>query len=164
MSFCFNAIFYTEDIQTKNYESNGNLSFLTTLPKVLISCVGSVIISTILTLISSYHSKLEKIKNDKSITDIGKKMLSFLTLTKCKLITYFIIIFILMLFFWYFVTAFCALYPKYQYLWLMDSLKSLCLSMLFPFLFAFVIVIFRYVGIKKKKSCCYCFSKAVNIV
>ena len=164
MSFCFNAIFYTEDLQTKNYESNGKLSFLSTLPKVLISCVGSVIISTILTLISSYHSKLEKLKKDKSISNIGHTMLSFLTITKCKLIIYFIVIFILMIFFWYFVTAFCAVYPKYQTLWLIDSLKSLCLSMVFPFFFAMVIVLFRYIGLKKKKSCCYCFSKVINIV
>ena len=111
-------------------------------------------------------SKIVKYTEFKKVVDAlwAKAKDSFLTITKCKLIIYFIVIFILMIFFWYFVTAFCAVYPKYQTLWLIDSLKSLCLSMVFPFFFAMVIVLFRYIGLKKKKSCCYCFSKVINIV
>ena len=69
-----------------------------------------------------------------------------------------------MIFFWYFVTAFCSVYPKYQNIWLKDSLKSLGLTMFFPFLYALGVTIFRYIGIKKKSSCSFCFAKVINII
>lgn len=76
----------------------------------------------------------------------------------------FIIVFILMIFFWYFVSAFCAVFPKYQNIFLTDSGKSLVLVMLFPFLFVLGIAVFRYLGLRKKSKCSFYVSKIINIV
>ena len=164
MSFSFNALFFTESIQNKNYETNGNISFLVTLPKVILSCVASVIISTILSIVSSFDSKIKSIKEETNKEEIKQKVPSFLSSIKCKLTIFFVIMSILMIFFWYFVTAFCSVYPKYQNIWLKDSLKSLGLTMFFPFLYALGVTIFRYIGIKKKSSCSFCFAKVINII
>ena len=164
MSFSFNALFFTESIQNKNYETNGNLSFLVTLPKVILSCVASVIISTILSLISSFDSKIKSIKNETNKEDLKQRVPTYINSIKCKLTVFFVIMSILMLFFWYFVSAFCSVYPKYQKIWLTDSLKSLGLTMFFPFLYALGVTIFRYIGIKKKSSCSFCFAKVINII
>ena len=164
MSFSFNALFFTESIQNKNYETNGNISILVTLPKVILSCVASVIISTILSLISSFDSKIKRIKEETNKEDLKQKVPTYINSIKCKLTVFFVIMSILMLFFWYFVSAFCSVYPKYQKIWLTDSLKSLGLTMFFPFLYALGVTIFRYIGIKKKNSCSFCFAKVINII
>ena len=164
MSFSFNALFFTESIQNKNYETNGNISFLVTLPKVILSCVTSVIISTILSLISSFDSKIKRIKEEETANELKRNVPYYINSIKCKLTTFFIIIGALMLFFCYFVTAFCSVYSKYQTIWLNDSLKSLGLTMSFPFLYALGVSLFRYIGIKKKSKCAFCFAKVINIV
>ena len=164
MSFAFNALFFTEDIQEENYNSNGNLSFIVTLPKVIISCLASVFISTFLTLLSSFHSKLQKLRESPNSETLNINIGIVLKSTKCKLHTYFVIVLLLMLFFWYFAAAFCAVIPKYETLWIVDSCKSLVINMIFPFFFALGIALFRYIAIRKNSRCCFCFAKIINIV
>ena len=160
----FNALFFDETIQEKNYESNGQISLLVTLPKVIFSCIGSVIISTVLSFLSSFAKKFNRLKKVTNKEKLTEEVASFMKHLKCKLIIYFTIVFVLVLFFWYFVIAFCAVYPKYQNMWLGDSAKSLVISMLFPFLFALVIVVLRYYAIKKKIKIMYRISNIINIV
>ena len=160
----FNALFFTEEIQDKNYESNGHISIFVTLPKVIFSCIGSVIISTVLSLLSSFARKFNRLKKVTNKEKLSEEVALFMKNLKCKLTIYFTIVFVLMIFFWYFVIAFCAVYPKYQNMWLGDSAKSLLISMLFPFLFALVIVLLRYYGTKKKVKILYRISNIINIV
>ena len=164
MNFAFNALFFTEDIQEENYNNNGNLSFIVTLPKVILSCLASVFISTFLTLLSSFHSKLQKLKESPNSETLNINIGIVLKSTKCKLHTYFIIVILLMIFFWYFAAAFCAVIPKYETLWIVDSCKSLVINMIFPFFFALGIALFRYIAIRKNSRCCFCFAKIINIV
>ena len=86
MEISFNAIFFTEEIQTKNYESNGDLNFLITLPKVMISFVVSVILSTILSLISSFESQFSKLTQQNQSPKQDQEIDKFYVNTKCKLI------------------------------------------------------------------------------
>ena len=160
----FNALFFTNGIQEKNYESNGQISIFVTLPKVIFSCIGSVIISTVLSLLSSFAKKFNRLKKVTNKEKLSEEVVSFMKRLKYKLIIYFTIVFVLMIFFWYFVIAFCAVYPKYQNMWLGDSAKSLLISMLFPFLFALVIVVLRYYSIQKKVKILYRISNIINIV
>ena len=160
----FNALFFTNGIQEKNYESNGQISIFVTLPKVIFSCIGSVIISTVLSLLSSFAKKFNRLKKVTNKEKLSEEVASFMKRLKYKLIIYFTIVFVLMIFFWYFVIAFCAVYPKYQNMWLGDSAKSLLISMLFPFLFALVIVVLRYYSINKKVKILYHISNIINIV
>ena len=52
---------------------------------------------------------------------------------KIKLFIFFIVSFILSIFFWYFLSCFCAVYKNTQIILIKDSLLCFGLSMLYPF-------------------------------
>ncbi len=74
---------------------------------------------------------------------------------KIKLIFFIIIEFLLILFFWYFVTAFCEVYHSSQKSWAIGGLNSFLLSMITPFLIALILTILRKIAMKKKIKCLF---------
>ena len=155
----FNALFFNEKIQNENYKSNGHLKFLVTLPIVIYSSLVSVFLAKLLTFITSFDPIFKKIKKDKE--KYKNKLPTFYKNIKCKIITFFVIVSILTLFFWYFVTAFCAVFPKYQSIWFFDGLQSLCISMIVPFVYALLVTLLRWYALKKKQRKIYCISNLI---
>ena len=60
-----------------------------------------------------------------------------------------------MLFFFYFVTAFCEVYKATQMSWLSDSILSFIISIPIEFLFSLIIAIMYIISIKKKLKWLY---------
>ena len=63
--------------------------------------------------------------------------------------SFFILVVLLSLIFWYFVTAFCAVYRKSQMNWLYGALTSFAISLVIPFVLAFI-----NVGLRKLSFNC----------
>ena len=82
------------------------------------------------------------------IIKINKKL-------KCKLLLFILVEFIIMLFYYYFVTAFCEVYKETQISWLFDSFISFLISFPVEFLMALVISIAYKISIKKRIKCLY---------
>ena len=91
-------------------------------------------------------SRRKEILNN--IIKINKKL-------KFKIIAFIIIEFSIMLFFYYFVTAFCEVYSETQISWIFDSLVSFILSFPMEFFYAFLIAIFYIISIKLKIKILY---------
>ena len=68
---------------------------------------------------------------------------------KKKLIGYFISTCILFAFFWYFVSAFCAVYQNTQKIFLLDFLIGTLLGYIDPFIIYLLKVVLRHVSITK---------------
>ena len=60
-----------------------------------------------------------------------------------------------MIFFYYFVTAFCEVYKQTQISWLIDSFISFLISFPVELLMAFLICILYIIAIKKRNKCIY---------
>ena len=88
--------------------------------------------------------KLEVVKKYKTNEETKRKIFydieNILKKFKIKIIFLFIIETVLILFFWYFVTAFCHVYSNTQTSWLLDSflsiLSRLFIELIFALLFA----------------------------
>ena len=52
---------------------------------------------------------------------------------KCKIIIFFIFSFILFSFFWYLISAFCAVYENTQSIFIADSISSFIMGLIYPF-------------------------------
>ena len=140
----WNAFFFSQSLQKKRYK--GDNSIWIRIPKVILSCFSSIICCFLINLISSYEKDLNKIIKNKNLNeDMIKK---FIKKVKVKLIMFYSLICFFSLFFWYFCTAYCAVYPKYEKPWLYDSLQSMILAQISPFVFCFLYVSFRLIGIK----------------
>ena len=74
---------------------------------------------------------------------------------KIKIICYIIIEIVIMLFFVYFITAFCEVYRDAQISLLYDSFISFLLSIPIELLISFIIAIMYLTSIKLKLKCLY---------
>ena len=103
--------------------------------------------------------KMRKNKNYKIDIDKKKKIYASLLkaykIMKIKIICYIIIEFILMIFFLYFVTAFCEVYRDTQMSWLYDSFVSFLISFPIELLISFFISIMYIISIKIKVKFLY---------
>ena len=146
LSFGFNAIFFSQSMQHRRYK--GDTSIWIRIPKVIISFLSTIIFTFILNLFSSYDDKLTDLTKNEILNK--DKIYTFLKIVNKKIISFYIIMSCYTLFFWYFCTAYCTIYPSYQKPWFIDSLQTLFLAQFSPFIFCFLYVAFRISGIRFK--------------
>ena len=153
-----NALFYFNDNISKKYHNASNLFLFTFNNNITIIIYSTLISYFILTLLSKlsnssnairniFRNEEYKMKKNKNYTYNEKIKIKLFynlenILKKFKL-KIFILIFIeiiSILFFWYFVTAFCHVYSSTQTSWILDSflaiLSRFILEIIFGFLFA----------------------------
>ena len=144
-----NAFFYLSDNISKKYHYKGANQFLFSLTNNLTISVVSAIIGFLLifffqNLVQSTNkirklfkdeedlmkqNKKYKVDKDKKIV-IKTKIRDILKCLKIKIIIFFSIELILMLFFLYYITVFCEVYKKTQISWIYDILISYLFSFL----------------------------------
>ena len=138
-----NAFFYLDDKISEKYKYARNLflfTFSSNLTIILLSTLIGFIFMTFFTNLSNstnnirdiFRQEEEKIKKDKKYvvtekrkSEIIKEIENILKKHKIKVIILITIEFSFMLFFWYYVTAFCHVYSSTQLSWLLDSFLSM---------------------------------------
>ena len=88
-----------------------------------------------------------------------KKEIKYL---KIKNIIFFIIGIIFLLFFWYYVSCFCAVYYNTQINLTKDILISFVTGMIYPCILTIIPAIIRIPALRKKSICLYRFSRILN--
>ena len=162
--FSLNTLFFRDSTMTYIFMTKGKYDFLYQIPQILYSTIISFVIIYILKILSLSQSDLIKIKKEsnkkkaKIMANIAKRCLTI------KLYIFFFIGIILLIFCWYYITAFGAVYPNTQLHLIKDTLISFGISMLYPFLINIIPGIFRMPALKSKnkdKKCLYNFSKII---
>ena len=93
-----------------------------------------------------------------------KKSKAINSCLKIKFIMFFILGSILMLFFWYFISCFCAVYINIQIILIKDTLISFFTSMLYPFGLNLIPGIFRISALRAKNKDKQCIYKASLLI
>ena len=164
--FCINAFFFTDDTMHEIYSENGNYSFIFGILEIIYSTIISLITTMIIKRLSLTENSILEIKEEKNKTN-KKKITEINELIKCFKIRYFIFFsssFALLFFFWYFLAAFCAIYPNTQFILLKDTLTSYALSLIYPFGINLIPGIFRISAIKNKSKCKYQIGKIISVI
>ena len=155
--FFFNAFFYTDRYISKIYRE-GEISFLVQLPKSILSVlITNIFIAFLEYLISTRHSL--KIKKGKKKSQFFRECNETIHMLKIKFSCYFTISFIVMLFYWYYITAFCAVYKNSQKNLIKSSLISYGIDLFQPFGTCFIAAILRRLSLKYKKKWLFCIQK-----
>ena len=81
----------------------------------------------------------------------SQKIIDIIDCMKVKLITFFVSTFIFFLLFWYFISAFCAVYKNTQKIFIRDSAISFASSLLDPFLIYGLTITLRRISLS---MCC----------
>ena len=138
-----NSFFYLDDKISKKYRYAQNLflfTFSNNLTIILLSTLIGFIIMTLFTNLSNSTNTIRdvfikeeaKLKENKKykVTEKRKKeildeIIKILNRYKIKLIILMTFEFLLLLFFWYYVTAFCHVFSSTQISWLLNSFLSI---------------------------------------
>ena len=154
-----NALFFEDDSLHKLYEDEGKYNFLYQIPKILYSTIVTQIISSLLEKLSLSQDEILNIKENYNLKEINnevKKAIKYITI---KVVLFFIVSIILLFGFWYYLSAFCAVYYNSQIPLLNDNIASFLTSMIYPFLLDLIPVFFRIISLTNKMKCLYIFSK-----
>ena len=169
-----NTIFYSNQNISDKYHYQGNNLFFFTLVNNLIqsfisSLVGLILVNVFQHMLDYrgnfediFRNEERKLRNDKKYKvnketkkEIFDKLKKIFTNLKCKIIFFIIFEFIIMLFFYYFVTAFCEVYKSTQISWLQDFLSSFIFSFVGGLIESFVIAVFYFISLKYKSKVIY---------
>ena len=156
----WNCFFFSQSMQLRRYK--GDTSIWIRIPKVILACFSTIVCCFFINLISDYS------KNLKNLIEKGnfnkEKIDNFIKIVKCKLISFFSLVWFFSLFFWYFCSAYCAVYPKFGKAWLIDSLQSMFLTQTSPFVFSLLYVCLRVIGIKCHLKVFYTIGKFLDYI
>ena len=165
--FTINGFFFRDETMNKIYENNNEFVLLNQIAQIFYSSIISSIINMILRMLSLSESKILAIKKEKDKEKAKEKGRSTKKALIRTLIIFIIICSLLMLFFWYFISCFCAVYKNTQLILLEDTLMSFGLSMVYPFVLNLFPGIFRICALRAKnkdKPYLYKFSGYVAII
>jgi len=158
-----NALFFNDSIMHKIYELKGNYNFINQIPIIFYSSMISSFLSTFIKYLSLSENDILVLKSE--VNFIKEKSGEILNCLKIKFNLFFILTFILLIFFWYYISCFCAIYRNTQIHLIKDTLISYGLSLLYPFVIYLFPGIFRIPSLRAKnkdKECMYKFSKILQ--
>ena len=150
--FTINGFFFSDETMNKINEDKGKYNLFLQIPQILYSTIISAIINLLLKRLSLSEQQILSIKQEKNFENSKKKSKKIKSCLKIKLAIFFIFSFLLMIFFWYFISCFCAVYKNTQNILIKDTLISFSLSMLYPFGLNLLPGIFRIPALRSKRQ------------
>ena len=148
-----NAFFFSDESIHNIYASGGDNGWANQFPQMIYAAIMSQILQTIinyLIMTDIHYYQLKKLKKENKL-DVQNE-LSIKKFIKIKIIVYFSSTFVLFLFFWYTSSAFCAVYPNTQGIFIADSYTSFLIGLLYPFILYLAPTALRYISLKAKEK------------
>ena len=162
--FSVNILFFNDETMHTIYENKGSFDLMDQLPQIIYSTLISTVLKFILNILALTEGLILKFKNDKTTNDLENRIKSLKKHIKIIFTFYFIVSTILLLFFWYYVSMFCAIYKNTQIHLIKDTLISYILSLISPFWFYLIPGIFRIPSLSKRKKNRVCFYNISKIL
>jgi hypothetical protein len=172
--FALNALFYlSENISDKYHYEGEYRELYAVINNLAISIVSSLVSFFLLLffqILTQSSGKIEDLfrtqeillKHDKNyiVTEGTKKLIQsninrIMRCLKVKIICFFILEFIFMLFFFYYATAFCQVYQSTQNSWLLDCLSSYGISLIVTIVFSFICALLYIISLKYRLQYLY---------
>ena len=146
-----NVLFFFDSSMHKIYLDYGKYNFIQQIPQILYSSIVTLIIDILIGLLSYtdvniYEIRQMKEYNEKSINRVLRNI-------KIKLAIFFVITFIFFSFYWYLISAFCAVYNNTQLIYLKDFISSFAIGLLYPFAIQLLFVLMRIFSLMEKTNC-----------
>ena len=165
--FTLNGFFFSDSTMHKIYDNNGTYDIILQIPKIFYSTLITTVINMILKNLSLSERNMLELKQENSLKNAQEKSRQIWSCIKLKALIFFILSILLMAFFWYFISCFCAVYKNTQNILITDTLISFGLSMVYPFGINLIPGIFRIYALrssKKDKECLYKISMYVSLI
>ena len=151
----------------KIYEDQGSFNLVYQLPQIAYSSLISFVFDYLLNLLALSESNIINLKKNKNKDNLDKRVTDLNQILNKKFIFYYIISTFFLLFSWYYLSMFCAIYRQTQYHLIKDTLISFGISLLYPFGLYLLPGMFRIPSLsnrRKKRIYLYNISTLLQII
>ena len=165
--FAVNALFFNDETMHEIYEQNGNAGIISQISNIFYSTIISCFINVVIKKLGLSNSDMVIIKKIPNPNEALKQSVFLKRKLKIKFTLFFTITFILVSFFWYFISAFCAVYKNTQKILIENTISSFGLSFLYPLGLNIIPGIFRIPSLKNYSECskcCFFISKIIALI
>ena len=165
LDFTINALFFTDDTMHKIYQDKGKFNILYQLPQTLYSTIISRFIDAFIRKYALSQETIIELKREKIKNNLDKKYQKIFRTLNIKFILFYIFSFLILIFFWYYITCFCGIYSNTQNHLIKDTFISSITSMIYPFIIDIIPGIFRILALRAGKpslTCLYKFSQFIS--
>ena len=161
-----NCLFFDEKTIHKIYEDEGIYNFIYLVPYILYSFIISNTLFIIIKYFALSEKNISEIKLEKTLNisyDIRDKAISCI---KIKYICFYCLSILFLLFFWYYLSSFGAVYKNTQIYLIKNILISFGFALSYPFIVCLFPSIFRIYALKNNndKVCFYKISKIIQLL
>ena len=157
------AMFYSDSTMHKIYKDEGSFDFTYQLPKMVYSSIISAILKSLLNFLGLCEENIISFKKTRYSNIAMQKVLYNI---KCKISFFFMLTYILLIFLWFYLGCFCAVFKKTQIHLLKEVSLSFAISFITPFFIYLIPGIFRIPSLKQKvnRPLLFKFSKVLQLL
>ena len=162
LHYTINTLFFNDSTMHKIYVDEGIFNFIYFLPKIIYSTIISSVIIIIIKKLALLDNAILELKKINNIEAYESKIQKKIKIIKIKIFSFFLLCLIFLIFFWYYISCFCAVYQNTQIILIKDTLISFGFNLLYPFFIYLIASILRILSIKKPEKIlgfCYKLSK-----
>ena len=152
IDYTANALFFDDDSMHRIYISKGSFNIEYEITKIVYSSLITMALNTVLKLLALSNDAIIEFKQMKSSNNIDKKKTDLEKKLSVKFVLYFIASFVFLLFFWYYVSMFGAIFKNTQLHLLKDTLISFGSSLIYPFFIYLLPGLFRMPALSDEKK------------
>ena len=150
--FTINALFFDDRTMHKIFTDGGKYDLIFQIPKILYSSLISTVINNVVRYFSLSQMNILEIKKKKIVQNLDQKILKVENCLYYKFIIFFRLSFLLLLFFWYYVSCFCVVYRNTQLQLIKDTLIGFSFCLIYPLGLYLLPGIFRFPSLKSSKK------------
>ena len=147
-----NALFFNDDTMHKIYHDKGKYNLLFQIPQILYSTLISTLIDSLIKNLALSQDKVTELKKENGKNNLDEKYDMILKIIRIKLFLFFLLSFVILVFFWYYITCFCGVYVNTQIHLIKDTIISLITSLIYPLFIYLIPGIFRITSLRAKKE------------
>jgi hypothetical protein len=149
--YFFNALFFDESTIHQIYEDKGIYNLFYLIPFTLYSFIISHFLFVFIKYFSLTERNISQIKNNPSEDNIQKVKRNIII----KYITFYILSNSFLVFLWFYLSSFGAVYQNTQVYLIYNTMISFGFSLLYPFIFNLLPSYFRTYSLRNNKECVY---------
>ena len=167
INYAVNGLFFNDDTMHNVYENKGLFDVSYQVPIIIYSSLISIFLGALVQMLGLSSDAIIDFKQSEEKNNVNERGEKLIKKIKIKFVLYFILTYLLLIFFWYYISMFDAVYRKTQYLLLEDTLMGFGFSLVTPFVIFLIPGLFRIPALanpQKNRKCLYNFSKLFTIL
>ena len=160
-----NTLFFNESTIHKIYEDGGIYNFSYQIQYILYSFIISHFLNTIIKYISLSERNISEIIHENTYNKASIKVYEVKKCLAIKYILFYIISILFLLFSWYYLSSFCAVFQNTQFYLIKNTLICFGFSLIYPFIINLLPAVFRIISLKgTNRKCLFLNSKILEFL